>query len=99
MELEFFATVAVVSGFAVTIVQQILKSKIVPMSFANKYPVPTNIVLSVIASVVALYTQNALSVSSWLEIAATCGTVAVVAAVTYNQLLANWSELKETEGQ
>lgn len=99
MDLQFFVTLTVLSGFAVTIAQEILKLKIVPVPFANRYPVPTCLVLSVVASFVALWTQNALHVASWLEIAGTVGVTALVAAMTYNNLFSNWKQLKDIEGE
>lgn len=99
MEFELLAKLVVVSGISVSLVQEILKLRIIPLVFANRYPVPTNIVLSVIASVIALYTQGLLEVSSWLTIGTTVMATAVIASMTYNNLLDNWKQLKTLEGE
>lgn len=98
MEFGFFATLTVVSGLAVSVVQEMLKFKFFPANFANKYPVQTNVVLSFIGACIALHTQGSLHVASWLEIISTGGAVAVVAAITYNQLLGNSTQIKAMEG-
>ena len=99
LELEYFMTISLVSGLAVSVVQEILKLKIIPLSFANRYPVPTNIVLSVIASIVAISQHGVLELASWLELASTAGFTAVVAAITYNNLMRNWTQLQSIEGE
>lgn len=80
------------------LVQEILKLKIVPVQFANKYPVPTNIILSVVA---AITVAHAHLVWAWSQIgndAGQVGTIAVVAAIAYNMLLSHWTELRAMEG-
>lgn len=93
--MEFLNQSAVVASAAVVLVHQILKLKIVPLSFANRYPVPTNIILSVIATIFVVNPHVGASVTDWLIQA---GTIAVTAAIAYNQLLAPWGELKASEG-
>jgi len=86
--MEYFAQVTALAALAVVAVQQILKLNVIPVYFANKYPVITNLVLSVIASVVVTW-QTAVSlmgVSAWV---AYVGTVSVLAAVVYNMTLKN----------
>jgi hypothetical protein len=80
----------------VLLVQQILKLKIVPIAFANRYPVPTNIILSVIATFFLVPVKWSLDNIPALLLQV--GTVAVVAAIAFNQLLAKWSQLREVEG-
>lgn len=86
--MEYFAEITALAALAVVAVQQILKLNVVPVYFANKYPVITNIVLSIIASVVVQW-QTAVSLvglADWLTYAA---TVSVVSAVVYNMTLKN----------
>lgn len=92
-----FATLTLLSAGAVTIVHQILKLKIVPLAFANRYPVPTNIILSVLAALIVQW-QALATLVSWQDWAVFIGLVAVIAAITYNQLLGRWAELKSIEG-
>ena len=98
MDLSFFAHAVALSALAVVGIQQFLKFKFIPVSFANKYPVPTNILLSIGASVVAVWQSNPLHPVSWTDWLLLVATVSVTAALTYNQLLKNWTELRETEG-
>jgi hypothetical protein len=92
-----FLQITLLASGAVTIIHQILKLNIIPVAFANRYPVPTNILLSIVAAVVVNW-QTVLklhTVGAWLV---EVGVISVVAAVTYNQLLAQWLELKQSEG-
>ena len=96
---DILTVATLVSAGAVTLAVQLLKLKIVPVQFANKYPVPTNLVLSAVATVVTfMSTGQSIVWSNWLSVATTFATIAVAAAIAYNQLLANWSELKQMEG-
>ena len=86
--MEYFAEVTALAALAVVVVQQILKLNVVPVSFANKYPVLTNVVLSVIASIIVQW-QTAITlvgIGDWLTY---IGTVSVVAAIVYNMTLKN----------
>lgn len=98
MDLAFFTQATALAAIAVVVVQQILKLKFIPVSFANKYPVPTNIVLSVVAAVVAVWQANIVQPIVWTDWVALVVTIAVVAAIVYNNLLRNWTELRATEG-
>lgn len=94
--MEFLSQATLAAAAVVTLVVQILKAKIIPVSFANKYPVPTNIILSLVAAFV-------LSPFDWQstdikQILLQAGAIAVTAAIAYNQLLSKWPQLKETEG-
>lgn len=86
--MEYFAQVTALAALAVVAVQQILKLNVIPVYFANKYPVLTNVVLSVIASVVVTWKTavNLTGVAAWVAYVA---TVSVLAAVTYNMTLKN----------
>lgn len=86
--MEAFATITALAALAVVIVQQILKLNVVPVYFANKYPVPTNVILSIVASVIVQW-QTAINLVDWKQWVAYIATVAVVAAVTYNMTLRN----------
>lgn len=79
-------------------VQEVLKLKVVPLAFANRYPVPTNILLSIGAALVVVW-QTAIQPVVWTDWILLVGTIVVVAALTYNMTLRNWSQLKEIEGE
>ena len=96
--MELLSQVVALSALAVVAIQQILKLNIIPIAFANKYPVVTNILLSIGASIFIVW-QNILKTpvgkSEWLLLVA---VISVVAAITYNNLLRNWTELRSLEG-
>ena len=85
------------SAGAVLVVHQILKFKFIPWKFANKYPVPTLILLSIAAGIVTSLEEN-VHPRSWTDWLILVGTIAVVAALTYNATLKSWAELRATEG-
>ena len=95
--MEFLSGAALVAAGVVLLVQEILKLKIVPLAFANKYPVPTNIILSVIATIFLVPVDW--SLDNIGHLAVQIGTVAVIAAIAYNQLIGKSKELKELEGE
>lgn len=95
--MDFINEATLLSAGAVALAVQFLKLKIFPLDFANKYPVPTNIAVSVVAAIVAV-SQTKVDADTWTEWAGLVGTVAVLAAIIYNQLLSRWSELKASEG-
>lgn len=86
--MDYFTQVTALAALSVVAVQQILKLNIIPVFFANKYPVATNVVLSIIASIIVQY-QTALVLNTLVEWVSYVATVAVVAAVTYNMTLRN----------
>ncbi len=98
--MDLLTQATLLAAGAVTVIQQILKLNIIPVAFANKYPVPTNLLLSLIATVIV--TVPVVQVGwSWDNaplILRTFMLVAVGAAVVYNQLLDRWKQLKEAEG-
>lgn len=96
--MEYFAQVTALAALAVVAVQQILKLNIVPVFFANKYPVFTNIVLSVIASVIVTW-QTAVNLVGWTAWVAYVGTVSVLAAVTYNMTLKNSTHVQSVSNK
>jgi len=99
MDLAFFTQATALAAIGVVVVQQILKLKFIPVAFANRYPVPTNIVLSVIASVIAVWQSNTTAPVTWTDWLALVVLVSVVAAIIYNNLLRNWTELRATEAE
>ena len=86
--MEYFAQITALAALAVVAVQQILKLNVVPVYFANKYPVITNVILSAIASVIVTW-QTAINLVEPSEWIAYIATVSVLAAVTYNMTLRN----------
>lgn len=95
--MDYLTHVGVLAGLAVLVLEQILKLKAVPVKVANKYPVPTLIVLSVLASAFVVW-QDMVVANSWTDWVLLVSTVGVVAAVVYNHTIKNWSELREMEG-
>ncbi len=98
--MDLLTQATLLAAGAVLLVQQILKLNIIPIAFANRYPVPTNILLSIIATVIV--TVPVVHADwSWHNaplILRTFGLVAVGAAIAYNQLLSRWTQLKQAEG-
>lgn len=95
--MEFLTTASLAAAGVVLLVQQILKLNIVPIAFANRYPVPTNIILSVIATIVLVPIDWSFDNAG--KLALQVGTVAVTAAIAYNQLLGKWEQLRAAEGE
>lgn len=91
--MEYFAEITALAALAVVAVQQILKLNIVPVYFANKYPVLTNIALSAVASVVVTW-QTAINLVHWQEWAVYVGTISVLAAITYNMTIKHSDEIQ-----
>lgn len=94
----YFTAVAATAAIGVVVVQQILKLKFIPVSFANKFPVPTLLVLSIIASLIAVFSVPVVAPTEWWGWVVLVVTIAVVAAIIYNNILKNWDELRATEG-
>lgn len=95
---DIFTQLTLLAALAVVVVQQILKLKVVPVSFANKYPVATNVVLSVVASAVVVVKQGVIHLISWIDWLQLAGLISILAAITYNVTIAN-SGLKKYEGR
>jgi len=83
-----FAEITALAALAVVAVQQILKLNVVPLYFANKYPVLTNVILSFIASMIVTW-QTAINLVGWVSWVTYVATVSVLAAITYNMTLRN----------
>lgn len=94
--MEFFTHAALLASGAVVIVQEVLK--VFPESFAAKYPVLTNIVLSVIASLIAVWQDLLKQPQAWTDWLLLVGTVSVVAAFVYNTLVKNREFLRTPAG-
>lgn len=95
---NLFAHAVALSALAIVAIQQILKLNLVPLAFANKYPVPTLILLSVGASIVTVLTTP-INPHSWTDWLVLGGTIAVTAALTYRTTLKNWTQLRALEGE
>jgi|ERR1039458_5623613 hypothetical protein len=98
MSLDFFSQVTFLASLAVVVIQQILKLKFIPIAFANRYPVPTVILLSIVAAVVVNWAgwQTAHGVGQWIVLFA---KICVVAAIAYNVTLKGWTQLRTMEGE
>lgn len=86
--MEYFAEITALAALAVVAVQTILKLNVIPLYFANKYPVVTNVVLSLVASIVVSWSTAINLVGVW-QYVAYAGTIAVLAAITYNMTIRN----------
>lgn len=97
--MDLLTQASLVAASAVLIGQQILKLKIIPIGFANRYPVPTNLLLSVVATIIVTnWTDITWEAGNWDEIVRILTTISVGAAIAYNQLFGKWPELKASEG-
>lgn len=86
--MDLFVQYTALASLAVVAVQQILKLNVIPLYFANKYPVFTNILLSAIAAVVVTW-QTVVDLHTVAQWVAEIATISVVAAITYNMTLKN----------
>ncbi len=93
---DIITQATLVSALAVTGLLQLLKLKIIPTRFANDYPVPSLIVLSAGASVIASMV-DAVNPTTWTDWLVLGAVIAVSSALTYRTTLQNWSELRELE--
>lgn len=99
--MEFLTHATALAALAVVAVQQILKLKVVPVSFANKYPVLTNIALSVLAAAYVVWQNGVIRPfvwTQWTQCVLLVATISVVAALTYNMTLRNSPTIKSMEG-
>lgn len=96
--MDYFTQITVAAGLAVVAVQSILKLNVVPLYFANKFPVITNVVLSVVASLIVSW-QTAITLVTWLQWLTYIATVVVIAAVTYNMTLRNSDALQKVSNK
>ncbi len=96
--MEYLNHVGVLAGLAVLLVQQVLKLKFVPLAFANKHPVPTNILLSVVTAVLVVWHDNVVAPASWTGWVQLVATISLVAAFAYNMTVRNWADLRAMEG-
>lgn len=97
MQSDYFTQVVVLSGMAVLVIQQILKFNFIPVAFANRYPVPTVILLSIVASIIAAWTTS-ISPQNPMQWVSFAGLILLTATVTYNSTIKNWSQLRSAEG-
>ncbi len=96
--MEGFAEITTLAALSVVAVQQILKLNIIPVYFANKYPVFTNIFLSIVASLVVTW-QTAIQLIEWTQWVAYIATVSVLAAITYNMTIKNSDGLQSVSNK
>lgn len=99
MEVAFFTHTVALAALAVVAVQQILKLKVIPIAFANRYPVPTLILLSIGSSVFVVWRSVVAVPVAWTDWLLLIATTAVVAAITYNNTIRNWAQLRSLEGE
>lgn len=86
--MDLFTQYTALASLAVVVVQQILKLNVIPLYFANKYPVFTNVLLSIIAAVVVSW-QDLVKLDGWVAWVVEIAVISVVAAVTYNMTIRN----------
>lgn len=94
--MEFLSAAAISAAAVVLVVTEVLKLRIVPLAFANRYPVITNVILSVFVTFFLVPVEFSLDNIGHLLVQ--IGTVAVIAAIAYNQLVSR-SAIKELEGE
>jgi len=97
--MEWFNHVTILVALAVMVIQEIMTLKVVPNGFANKYPVPTLIILSTVASIVAVWMNKIPTPTAWTDWVLLVVTVGVTAAVVYNHTISNWSQLRAMEAE
>lgn len=97
--MEFFNHITLLTAGAVVVIQELLSLKFIPSSFANRFPIPTLIVLSTLAALLTVFLTNQQAtphtVGDWILLVSTIG---VVAAVTYNHTIRQWTDLRAMEG-
>lgn len=86
--MEYFTEITALAALSVVAVQQILKLNVIPLYFANKYPLVTNILLSIVASVIVTW-KTVVELTTLIEWVVYIATVSVLAAITYNMTLRN----------
>jgi hypothetical protein len=96
--MELFTQYTALAALAVVAVQQILKLNVIPLYFANKYPVATNVILSIIATLVVSW-QNLVNVKGWQGWIVEVATISVVAALTYNMTLKNSESVQKASNK
>lgn len=86
--MELFTQITALAALSVVAVQQLLKLNVIPVYFANNYPVLTNLLLSIIASVIVSH-KTAITLVGWVQWVSYVAVVSVVAAITYNMTIKN----------
>lgn len=86
--MELFTQITALAALSVVAVQQILKLNVIPVYFANKYPVITNVLLSIVASVIVSF-KTVINLDGWVQWVSYIATVSVLAAITYNMTIKN----------
>lgn len=95
---NLFAHAIALSALAVVAIQQILKLNLIPGKFANRYPVPTLIILSVLAAI-GVDIKGLVKPVAWTDWVVLAATIGVTAAITYRATIKNWSQLRTMEGE
>lgn len=97
--MELLERAVLAAGPIVMVVEELLKLRVVPLKLVNRHPVPTNLVLSAIVTLLmAPLTGIDYQWSHWQEIGSLWLLTALSAAIAYNQLLDKWDQLKRLEG-
>lgn len=96
--MDFFTYTTGLAALAVVVLQQLLKMAPVSFTnFANKYPVPTNIALSIGISIYIVQKQNTIHPVVWTQWVALVATISVVSAIVYNSTVRNWTQVRALE--
>jgi len=89
--------VTMVAAGATILAVQLLKSPLIPLPF-QKYPVPTTILATAVATYFALLSQHfSFAWHNWTEILGTGLTILLVAVLTYNHAIQQWPAVKSLE--
>jgi len=83
-----FAEITALAALSIVAVESILKLNVVPITFANRFPVTTNVLLSIAASIIVTWKTMIIltGLSQWVAYIA---TLSVLSAITYNMTLRN----------
>lgn len=87
--MDSFTEITALAALSVVAVQQILKLNVIPLYFANKYPIFTNIMLSIIASVVVTWKTATVNLITVWDYVVYVATLSVLSAITYNMTIRN----------
>lgn len=98
MDIAYITHVTGLASLAVVLVHQFLKWKVIPVSFANRHPVPTLVGLSSIASAVVVWQNRVAEPAAWTDWLMLVATITVVSAIVYNMVVGKSHEVKSTEG-
>jgi hypothetical protein len=96
--MDLFNEYTALAALAVVAVQQILKLNVIPVYFANRFPIITNILLSIVAAIVVNW-KTVVTLTTWTDWVVQVAVIGVVAAITYNSTLRNSADAQALTDQ